>query len=87
MNGKEFAKAQASIMNKKTKLVQLKDDRAEACKKINEIEQEIAKTENELLEEENKFILLCGQKSQLMREACFAGWRRNRAGNQAAAAG
>lgn len=30
MNGKEFAKAQASIMNKKTKLVQLKDDRAEA---------------------------------------------------------
>ena len=37
-------------------------------KKINEIEQEIAKTENELLEEENKFILLCGQKSQLMRE-------------------
>lgn len=68
MNGKEFAKAQASIMNKKTKLVQLKDDRAEACKKINEIEQEIAKTENELLEEENKFILLCGQKSQLMRE-------------------
>ncbi len=33
MNGKEFAKAQASIMNKKTKLVQLKDDRAEACKK------------------------------------------------------
>ena len=36
--------------------------------KINEIEQEIAKTENELLEEENKFILLCGQKSQLMRE-------------------
>ena len=54
MNGKEFAKAQASIMNKKTKLVQLKDDRAEACKKINEIEQEIAKTENELLEEENK---------------------------------
>ena len=68
MNDKEFAKAQASIMNKKTKLVQLKDDRAEACKKINEIEQEIAKTENELLEEENKFILLCGQKSQLMRE-------------------
>ena len=57
MNDKEFAKAQASIMNKKTKLVQLKDDRAEACKKINEIEQEIAKTENELLEEENKFIL------------------------------
>ena len=52
MNDKEFAKAQASIMNKKTKLVQLKDDRAEACKKINEIEQEIAKTENELLEEE-----------------------------------
>lgn len=49
MNDKEFAKAQASIMNKKTKLVQLKDDRAEACKKINEIEQEIAKTENELL--------------------------------------
>ena len=40
MNDKEFAKAQASIMNKKTKLVQLKDDRAEACKKINEIEQE-----------------------------------------------
>lgn len=68
MNDKEFAKAQASIMNKKTKLVQLKDERAEACKKINEIEQEIAKTENELLEEENKFILLCGQKSQLMRE-------------------
>ena len=33
MNGKEFAKAQASIMNKKTKLVQLKDDRAEACQK------------------------------------------------------
>jgi len=27
MNDKEFAKAQASIMNKKTKLVQLKDDR------------------------------------------------------------
>ena len=54
MNDKEFAKAQASIMNKKTKLVQLKDDRAEACKKINEIEQEIAKTENELLEEESK---------------------------------
>lgn len=38
MNDKEFAKAQASIMNKKTKLVQLKDERAEACKKINEIE-------------------------------------------------
>lgn len=68
MKDKEFAKVQASIMNKKTKLVQLKDDRAEACKKINEIEQAIAKTENELLEEENKFILLCGQKSQLMRE-------------------
>ena len=68
MNDKEFAKAQASIMNKKTKLVQLKDDRAELVKKLNEIEQEIAKTENELLEEENKFILLCGQKSQLMRE-------------------
>mgnify|MGYP000355680738 FL=1 len=32
MNDKEFAKAQASIMNKKTKLVQLKDDRAECCK-------------------------------------------------------
>ncbi len=68
MKDKEFANVQASIMNKKTKLVQLKDDRAEACKKINEIEQAIAKTENELLEEENKFILLCGQKSQLMRE-------------------
>lgn len=68
MKDKEFAKVQASIMNKKTKLVQLKDDRAEACKKINEIEQAIAKTENELLEEENKFILLCGQKSQLIRE-------------------
>ena len=33
MNDKEFAKAQASIMNKKTKRVQLKDERAEACKK------------------------------------------------------
>lgn len=87
MNDKEFAKAQASIMNKKTKLVQLKDERAEACKKINEIEQEIAKTENELLEEENKFILLCGQKLAAYARACFAGWRRNRAGNQAVAAG
>lgn len=50
MNDKEFAKAQASIMNKKTKLVQLKDDRAEACKKINEIEQEIAKSESSNIE-------------------------------------
>lgn len=58
----------AHSMEEQKHLVQLKDDRAEACKKINEIEQEIAKTENELLEEENKFILLCGQKSQLMRE-------------------
>ena len=33
MNDKEFAKAQASIMNKKSNLVQLKDERAEACKK------------------------------------------------------
>ena len=52
-------------MNKKTKLVQLKDERAEACKKINEIEQEIAKTENELLEEENKFILYADRSRSL----------------------
>ena len=68
MNDKEFEKAQASIMNKKAKLMKLRSDRAEACKKMSEIEQAIARTEKELLGEENDFIVLCGQKSQLLRE-------------------
>lgn len=41
MNDKEFEKAQASIMNKKAKLMKLRSDRAEACKKMSEIEQAI----------------------------------------------
>jgi CHAT domain-containing protein len=68
MNDKEFEKAQASIMNKKAKLMKLRSDRAETCKKMSEIEQAIVRTEKELLGEENDFIVLCGQKSQLLRE-------------------
>ena len=63
MNDKEFEKAQASIMNKKAKLMKLRSDRAEACKKMSEIEQAIARTEKELLGEENDFIVLHMEES------------------------
>lgn len=64
---KTCAKALASIMNKRATLAKLRSERADACKKINEIEQQIAKAENELLEEENGFIVLQQQKSQRLR--------------------
>lgn len=64
---KTCAKALASIMNKRATLAKLRSERADACKKINEIEQQIAKAENELLEAENGFIVLQQQKSQQLR--------------------